>query len=111
MIRALEILKECGNEYYQHINVDKDFMVTNTAEKRGNDEDENVDIEVDNQSIISEESEDESEDPVKKYQSKQSSHTCLTLMLRLSQIILMKPSQSLEEKAEAALKLLLGRTR
>ena len=111
VIRALEILKECGNEYYQHINVDKDFMVTNTAEKRGNDEDENVDIEVDNQSIISEESEDESEDPVKKYQSKQSSHTCLTLMLRLSQIILMKPSQSLEEKAEAALKLLLGRTR
>ena len=63
VIRALEILKECGNEYYQHINVDKDFMVTNTeTEKKDSDEDENVDIEVDNQSIISEESEDESED-------------------------------------------------
>ena len=88
MIRALEILKECGNEYYQHINVDKDFMVTSTkTEKKDNDGDEDVEIEDDNQSIISEASEDESEDPVKKYQSKQSSDTCLTLMNLDAQVV------------------------
>ena len=85
VIRALEILKECGNEYYQHINVDKDFMVTNTeTEKKDSDEDENVDIEVDNQSIISEESEDESEDSVKISVQTKFSHMPDTNELRCS---------------------------
>ena len=97
VITAVEKLKECGNKYYQNINVDKDFMNNNLdgEEKEGNVEKDAMQDDI--LDSISDESEDENEDPVKRHQSKQSCETCLTPMNLEAKVVSNTTSQTISK--------------
>ena len=86
VIRALEILKESGNKYYQNIKIDKEFTTRDTPNQDIEDNSNATQIEEALENI-SDDSEDESEDPVKKFQSNQNSETCLTPLNLETQVV------------------------
>ena len=97
VITAVEKLKECGNKYYQNINVDKDFMNNNIDGEEKEDNVEKDAMQNDVLDSISDESEDENEDPVKRHQSKQSCETCLTPMNLEAKVVSNTTSQTISK--------------
>ena len=88
VIRALEVLKERGNKYYQSIEINKEFTTRENSNEEQEVEDERKTTQIEKMlGNISDDSDDESEDPVKKFQSKQSSETCLTPLNLEAQVV------------------------
>ena len=86
VIAALEKLKACGNKYYQNVKVNKNFATEENPNKTISEKNESTLID-EIMSNDSDESDGESEDPVKKFQSRQSAETCLTPMDLETQIV------------------------
>ena len=88
VLKALKTLKESGNQYYQNITIDENFLCAEEKTDLENDvemQKENEDINLD----FSDDDDDnaEKENPVKKFQSNQSSETCLTPMDLDAQVV------------------------
>ena len=86
VIRALEILKERGNKYYQSIEINKEFTTRENYNQEVEDDRNTTQIE-EQIGNISDDTDDESENPVKRFQSKQSSETCLTPLNLEAQVV------------------------
>ena len=91
----MEKLKESGNKYYQNIEIDRDF--TTRAKHDEEIEKDNNATQIDKLGNFSDDSDDENEDPVKKFQSKQSSETCLTPLNLESQIVSNTTSETISK--------------
>ena len=81
VIKAVEKLKECGNQYYQDIQIDRNFMA------RKNQPEEENEVNLEEMEEESDEEVENSNDPVKKFQSKQNCETCLTPSFLESQVV------------------------
>ena len=96
VIKALEKLKESGNKYYQNVEVNRDFTDKNDANKEtegGN----TASLIDDTLAENSDDSDGESVDPIKKFQSKQSSETCLTPTNLEAQIVSNTSSETISK--------------
>ena len=96
VIRALEILKESGNKYYQSIEINNEFTTRENSSQEIEDERNTTQIE-EALGNVSDDTDDESEDPVKKFQSKQSSETCLTPLNLETQVVSNTTSETISK--------------
>ena len=89
VIDAVKELKACGNAYYQGIQIDNDFLNNDTSDDQGDSNSSRMQEKTLSSSLNddNEDSDDESRNPVKKYQSKQDSNTCLIPLNLDSQVV------------------------
>ena len=80
VIDALKELKDSGHAYYQDIEIDPEFMNNRLPVDNADEVSSNLDE-------SEEDTDDESENPVKKYQSNQDSNTCLVPTNLDSQVV------------------------
>ena len=102
VINAVKILKECGNRFYQDIVIDENFMNKVHPIDQAEDEAKEQEGEFANQIDSTEQIDDEEEsnNPVKKFQSKQDSNTCLTPMNLDNKVITNNSSKTIKKRTD-----------
>lgn len=101
MINAVKKLKECGNPFYQDVEVDENFMnkvhPVDQAEEEAKQQEGGFADQIDNSEQIDDD--EESNNPVKKFQSKQDSNTCLTPMNLDNKVITNNSSKTIKKRS------------